>query len=312
MLDVLLTAISLSSGMALAAAGITMIYMSTETFNFAHASMVAWAFYVIFTLHLFFGGTPYLYFPLAALFSGFLGVIIYFTVNRWLLKAGATMVTLMMSTLGIDLILYGLLNSFADNLTLTFKKDARYFLLPSLDLKLGTIGATDIKLIHILGLIIVIGVILSIHTFLFKTRFGVAMRTTVENPTLATVLGINPEMVYLVSWFIGGALAGLGGAILAMVVPGEPRIGMVFIVPLFSASIVGGLYSIFGSLLGGFLIGISQQVGIYILAQMLGSWIVAYKLVIPLAIMVITLLFYPQGLGGIPWGDILKKLKGGE
>ncbi len=314
MLDVVLTGLAISSGFALAAAGITMIYMSTETFNFAHASMVSYAFYVVFIMNLIYGGSPYLYIPLAAIVSGIIGVIIYFTINRWLIRAGATMVVLMMSTLGADLILFGILNSIAEYLTETFKRDARYFLLAEKDIVVGRIGETNIMLIHIVSLIVVLIVVSAIHLFLTKTKFGIAMRTTVENPTLAKVLGINPETVYIASWFIGGALAGLGGGLLTLIIPGEPRIGMVIIVPLFAASIVGGLYSIFGSLLGGFLIGLSQQIGIYLLAQAFGSWINAYKLIIPLAMMVITLLIYPQGLGALPWGKLASKLgrRGGE
>ncbi len=308
MLDVILTALAISSGISLAAAGITMIYMSTETFNFAHASMVAYAFYTIFILNLLYGGSPYLYIPAAAIVSGLVGVLIYFTINKWLIRAGATMVTLMMSTLGADLILFGALNALVDELTLTFKRDARYFLLAEQDIVLGRIGDVNVRLIHIVSIVIVVIVITAIHLFLTKTKFGIAMRTTVENPTLAKVLGINPESVYIASWFLGGALAGLGGGVLTLIMPGEPRIGMVIIVPLFAASIVGGLYSVFGSLLGGFLIGLSQQIGIYVLAQTLGSWINAYKLIIPLAMMVITLLVYPQGLGALPWSKILEKL----
>jgi len=310
MLDVILTAVAISSGFALAAGGITMIYMSTETFNFAHASMVAYAFYTVFIMQVFFNGSPYYYIPLAALVSGGIGVLIYFTINKWLIRAGANMVTLMMSTLGADLILFGFLNALVERLTVELKINFRYFLLAEHDITLTRIGNVDLKLIHILSIVTVLIIIAAIQIFLTKTKFGIAMRTTVENPTLAKVLGINPETVYVASWFIGGALAGLGGGLLTLVFPGEPKIGLTIIVPLFAASIVGGLYSIFGSLLGGFLIGLSQQIGIYLLAQTFGSWINAYKLIIPLAMMVITLLVYPQGLGALPWGKILEKLQG--
>ncbi|RLG60377.1 branched-chain amino acid ABC transporter permease, partial [Candidatus Geothermarchaeota archaeon] len=68
-----------------------------------------------------------------------------------------------------------------------------------------------------------------------------------------------------------------------------------------------------GSLLGGFLIGISQKVGIALLGKWLGGWIIVYEPLIPLLIMAVTLLIYPKGLGGLPWGKIYKRLfKGGE
>lgn len=310
MIELLLKALAYSNGLALTAAGITMIYMATGTFNFSHASMVAWGFYVVFSLYSLLGGSPYYYVPLAALFSGLLGVVVYYTVNRWLLKKGATMVVLMMSTLGVDLILFAFLNIFADYLTEVHKLNARYFVLELKDVTLGVVGGVEIKGVPIISLIVVLSIIVALHTFLTKTKFGIAVRATIENPTLASVLGINPDRVYLTAWFIGGALAGLGGGLLSLAISGYPAIGMTIIVSMFSGAIVGGLYSIFGSLLGGFLIGLSEYIGIYTLSTIYGGKVLAYRLIIPLIAMVIVLLVYPRGLGGINWRAVISKVKG--
>lgn len=299
MIDLILKALAYSSGIALTAAGITIIYMATRTFNFAHASMVAWGFYVVFAMYSIFGGSPYYYIPIAALFSGFLGVLIYYSVNRRLLKAGAGMVTLMMSTLGVDLILFASINIFADYLIEVHKLNARYFVLELKDVILGKIDGTGIRLVPFVSVILVVLLIVGLHIFLTQTKFGIAIRATIENTALATVLGINPEMVYVISWFLGGALAGLGGGILSLVISGYPAIGMTIIVTMFAGSIVGGLYSIFGSLVGGFLVGLSEYMGIYYLSVLYGGGVLAYRLIIPLAAMVLTLLIYPQGLGGV-------------
>lgn len=316
MLELLLKALAYSSGIAIGAAGITMIYMATRTFNFAHASMVAWGFYIVFALYSFLGGSPYYYMPAAALFSGLLGVILYYGVNRRLLKAKATMVTLMMSTLGVDLIYFAFLNIFADNLTTVWKiPTARYFVLELKDISVN-IGGITVKAIGIIAPLVMILITLMLHTFLTKTKFGIAVRATIENPELASILGINPETVYVTAWLIGGALAGLSGALLSMVVSGYPAVGMTLIVTFFCGAIVGGLYSIFGSLLGGLLIGLSEYLGIYSLATVLGGWILAYRPIIPLIIMAVTLLIYPKGLAGINWDrvkqNLLGLIKGGE
>lgn len=305
LLELILKALAYSSGIALGAAGITIIYMATGTFNFAHASLVAWGFYIVFSLYSILGGSPYYYIPLAALFSGFLGVLIYVTVNRRLLKARATMVTLMMSTLGIDLILFAFINIYADYLTEHYKLSAaRYFVLELKDYVLGYVGETPIKAICIVAPIVMLAVTLSIHAFLKKSKFGIAMRAAIENPSLASVLGINPEVVYLTAWFMGGALAGLAGGTLSLVISGHPAVGMETIVTFFSGAIVGGLYSVFGSLLGGLLIGLSEYIGIYSLSMAFGGGVLVYRPMIPLLIMAITLLIYPRGLAGINWGRI--------
>ncbi len=302
MIELILKALAYSSGIAVGAAGITMIYMATRTFNFAHASMIAWGFYIVFSLYSFFGGSPYYYFPAAALFSGLLGVITYIGVNRRLLKAGASTVTLMMSTLGVDLIYFAFLNIYADYLTTACKiPTARYFVLELKDIILGYVGETPIKAIGIIAPIVVVALTILLHSFLTKTKFGIAIRASIENPSLASTLGINPDIVYLTAWFIGGALAGLAGALLSLVVSGYPAVGMTLIVTFFCGAIVGGLYSIFGSLLGGLLIGLSEFLGIYGLSVTLGGWVLAYRPMIPLLIMAATLLAYPSGLGGINW-----------
>ncbi|MEM0078744.1 MAG: branched-chain amino acid ABC transporter permease [Nitrososphaerota archaeon] len=310
MIDLVLKAVAYSGGIALTAAGITLIYMATRTFNFAHASMVGWGFYVVFACYSIFGGTPYYYVPLAALFSGFLGILLYFGVNRWLLRAGASPITLMMSTLGVDLVLLATINIFADYLTDVYKINARYFVLELKDLVLGSMDGLGIRAIPFVTVCIVVVLIVALHLFLKKTKFGIAVRATIENTQLATVLGINPEKVYIFSWFVGGALAGLGGGLLSLTMSGYPTVGMTIIVTMFAGSIVGGLSSIFGSLLGGFLVGLSEYIGITVLALSIGGWILAYRILIPLAALVTTLLIYPQGLAGIKLKKIIIKTPG--
>ncbi len=308
--QIFMTAVGFSGGLALAAAGITLIYMTTGTFNFAHASMTAWGFYIVFSLYkVLLGGNTYLYFPVAFLFSGFLGVITYLLVNRWLLKRGADMVTLMMSTLGVDLAFFAFINIFADYLTATYKVNTRLIVLTTEDIILGKIGTFPFKAITIVSVAIVVGIALFFYLLLNKTKFGIAFRITVENPALASILGINTETIYLFAWFMGGAMAGLGGAILSLVISGTPTVGNTVIVPEFAASIVGGLYSIYGGLVGGFLIGLSQKLIINWLGSVLGGNIVVYEPIIPLLIMAATLLIYPEGLAGINWRRLFSRSK---
>ncbi|MEM3449680.1 MAG: branched-chain amino acid ABC transporter permease [Nitrososphaerota archaeon] len=292
-------AFAYSSGIALMAAGITIIYIATRTFNFAHASMVSWGFLIVFAFYSWFGGTPYYFIPIAMMFSGFAGVVIYFSVNRYLLRAGASAITLMMSTLGVDLLLFAAINIFADYLTNVHKINARLFFLELKDTTIVTIGETNVRAAPFVSTLVMISVISILHLFLTKTKLGIAVRATIENTSLATVLGINPEIVYVIAWFIGGALAGLGGGLLSLIYVGRPEVGMEIIVTMFAGAIVGGLYSIFGSLLGGFLVGLSEYLGITTLSLTLGGWVLVYKPLIPLVAMVLVLVMYPQGLGGI-------------
>lgn len=158
--------------------------------------------------------------------------------------------------------------------------------------------------------VIAIGFLVILHIFLTKTKFGIAMRATIENPTLAGASGINSDRVYLVSWIISGGMASLGGAFMVMAMTGTPVMGMITIPLMFAGAILGGLGNIYGGILGGMVIGLTEYAGVYFLAKNFGPWVLGYRMGIPLFIMAATLLVFPRGLSGIPLGKIIKNLVG--
>ncbi len=294
-----------ASALALTAGGITLLYITTRTFNFAHASMATWGFYVAYTGTALYGGSPYRYFPLVFLFGSLLGVICYFGLNRPLLRRQAAEITLMMSTLGYDLILLSGIQMYCDYLTYTHKLFARRVTMSVYDFQLGGTSAASIILP-----LIAIAFLTALHFFLVKTKFGVAMRATIENPVLAGASGINADAVYLASWVIGGGMASLGGAFMAMAMTGTPVIGMMSIPFMFAGAILGGLYSLYGGILGGFVVGLAEYGGVYYLATRVGPWVLGYRMAIPLLIMALTLLVFPRGLAGVAWRSVPRAVIG--
>jgi branched-chain amino acid transport system permease protein len=297
LLDLIVKAVAYSSCIGIGAAAIALIYNATKTFNFAHASLVSWGMYVMFAGTYLLGYTPYLYIPFTILVGAALGLVIYGGVNRWLLKAKASETNLMMSTLGADLVLFGFLNIYSDYLLQTYKIPAKYFVLEVKDV-VFKIGDVNIRLIGIVAPLMLIIIVILLHMFLTKTKIGIAMRASIENPDLASISGVNNDLIYVLAWLIGGGLAALSGGLLSLVVTGYTAAGMTMIVSFFAGAIVGGLYSIFGSLLGGLLVGLSEFLGITLLASIAGGWIYAYRPAIPLAALAITLLLKPEGLAG--------------
>jgi branched-chain amino acid transport system permease protein len=152
--------------------------------------------------------------------------------------------------------------------------------------------------------------LVGLHFFLVKTKFGVAMRATIENPILAGASGINSDRVYLVSWIIGGGMASLGGAAMAMAITGTPVLGMNSIPFMFAGAILGGLHSLYGGILGGLVVGLAEYVGVYYLSQQFGPWILGYRMGIPLLLMAVTLMAFPRGLAGIPWSSLFATVVG--
>ena len=292
-----------ASGLALTSGGITLLYITTRTFNFAHASMATFGFYVVYTFVALKGGNPYIYFPLAFLFGSLLGIIVYFILNRPLLKRKANEITLMMSTLGYDLILLSLIQMYCDYLTHTYKLYPRRVTMSVYDIQIGGMNASTY-----FAPITAVLIITVLSLFLTRTKFGIAMRATIENTPLSEASGINSDKVYMTSWIIGGGMASLGGAVLAMATTGSPVLGMNLIANMFAGAILGGLYSIYGGLFGGFVVGLAEYAIVYWLAESVGTWILGYRLAIPLLIMVVTLLFFPRGLAGIQWRRAFKSL----
>ena len=293
-------AIIFSSLLTLLSIGLTLTYLTTKVPNFAHGTFAAVGAYVTLTTVNMWHANPYHYLFLAFLIGGVIALAQYLGIFRPLMRRGATIIGLMITTLAIEFILLAALNIYADYLSTQLKWRSRYFLLTPHDV----IIAGQRGLLIIAPTLAAVTVIL-LYLILTRTRFGVAMRAAIENSSLASVVGINVNLVYAVSWFLAGGLAGLSGGLLPLWFPGNPDMGGKLIVSTFAASIVGGLFNIYAAVLGGFLIGLAEVLGTSYLASQLGAWIIPYRPLIPLIAIAITLLLAPKGLVGVNWRRVV-------
>ena len=306
MIDVVLfsRALIFSSLLTLLSIGLTLTYLTTKVPNFAHGTFAAIGAYVTLTSVKLLHANPYQYLFLAPIICGLIALAQYVIVFRQLIRRGATIVVLMFTTLAIEFILLALINIYADYLSRVFKIRSRYFLFSSYDVRIA--GQRGLLIV---APTLAAVTVTALYLVLTKTRFGVAMRAAIEDASLASVMGINVNMVYSVAWFIAGALGGLSGALLPLWFPGNPDMGSRIIVSTFAASTVGGIYSIYGAVLGGFLIGLAEVLGTSLLATTFGPWIIPYRPLIPLVAIVITLLLAPSGLAGVNWQKIAASMK---
>lgn len=209
----------------------------------------------------------------------------------------------MIATLAFDMILIAGLNIMADYLTEGFRIKSREFTLRSYDLEF-----MDLPMIVFIAPIAVAAIGITLYFILKKTKFGIAVRASTENPDLSGTVGINVNAVYGVAWMIAGGLAGVAGALMALWFLGDPNLGPLLLPSIFAASIAGGLMSIFGAVAGGLLVGLAEVLGTRFLAGELGSWLIAYRPLIPLIIIAVTLLFVPNGIAGIDWSKLRSKI----
>ena len=298
-------AVIFASLLTLLSSGLTLTYLTTRVPNFAHGSFATIGAYVSLSAYAILKLSPYTFLPVAFLLSGVIALILYKAILRPLMLRGASVIFLMIATIAYDMILISGLNIYADYLSKGLKITSRYFSLKVADISLG-----GIPFVFYSSIILVVAVILGLYLLLTKTKFGIAMRATIENPDLAGEVGINVDLVYTVSWFLAGGLAGISGLLISLWFIGNPDLGAIILVSIFAASIAGGLTSIYGAFLGGYIVGLAEILGQNLLAKTLGSWVIPYRPVIPLLIMVITLLVAPYGVAGINWEALAQRLRG--
>ena len=205
----------------------------------------------------------------------------------------------MIATLAFDLVVIALLNITADFIVNTFQITSREFTLRSYDIEF--MGFPMIVIAAPLAIVILA---IALHVMLRKTKFGIAMRAATQNSDLAETVGINVKLIYGVSWVLGGGFAGIAGALMSLWFQGDPNLGTQLIPSVFAASIVGGFLSIYGAIAGGILIGLTEVLGTRFLAGEFGSWLIAYRPLVPLVFIVVTLLLAPRGLTGINWSKL--------
>jgi branched-chain amino acid transport system permease protein len=124
-----------------------------------------------------------------------------------------------------------------------------------------------------------------------RTRIGKATRAVADNPALAASSGINVDRVISVVWSVGAGLAGLSGVLLGMTQGFDYQLGFKILLLVFAAVVLGGLGSVWGALLGSFIIGIFIEVSTLVIPSEL-------KFVGALVVLIIVLLLRPQGLLG--------------
>jgi len=298
-------AVTYANLLTLLALGLTLTYITTSVPNFAQGSFAVFSSYIAYFVYQSTKITPYFSIPFAVAFGGFIGVVTYIVVLKPLIKKEASILILMIATLAWDLILLGFIGIFSESVSKLLGTYASKFIFPYfLDYKL--FGIQGIFFSSTLTVILSLSILFFL---LYKTKFGIAMRASMENPSLAEIMGIDVEKTRLFSWFLSGAFAGLAGALLPFKQEIVQATGQIIIVSIFAASIVGGLSTLLGAVVGGYLVGLSESLITFWLSKFFGVSILVYSKAVSLIILVATLLYIPQGLASINWRRIVWHLR---
>ncbi len=131
----------------------------------------------------------------------------------------------------------------------------------------------------------------ALHLVLSRTTFGFSLRAVAENPSLAQVHGVNLKRMIAAVWIIGGGLGAVAGIFYGLSYQITPVMGRDLVLPIFAATIVGGIGSVYGAVLGGFIVGIASNLALVILPS-------GYSPSVPFLMILAVLLVRPNGLFG--------------
>ena len=286
---------------ALIAMGYTLVYGVLQLINFAHSEVfICGAYALFFTLTgLGFSGRPP-GLPLIALVgdlilaclaamavSALVAVILERVAYRPLRRRGAPKLAFLITAIGVSFTIQYLIfiwrGPSAEPAVVMFTPKPVF-----------TIFGTNITDQQLIIFFAALALMVLIDRFVNKTRFGRGMRAVAQDPDTATLMGVNRDRVIMLTFLIGGLLAGAAALFYVMKVPS----GVVFNggfnlgVKAFAAAVLGGIGNIRGALLGGLLIGVVGNYGQTLLGNSQWSDVIAF------VTLVVVLMFRPTGILG--------------
>jgi branched-chain amino acid transport system permease protein/neutral amino acid transport system permease protein len=265
-----------------AAVGLTLSFNITKIANFAHAEYITIGAYVGAILTLI-GLDPLLALITAALVASIVALLTDEVFYKPLYKRGARPLQLFVASIGVGLFLRYLMSLYADIGDMLFLS-SRFSQQP-----LFYLGYGAVTNLHILSIILFILFIGFLYSLVSRTKIGKGMRAIASNPELALVSGIPVWKIRRIAWLIAGSAAGLAGVLWSYYTSINPETGWRMLLWVFSASIIGGFTSIWQTVLGGFIIGYSENMVMWFLNSLFNID-PAYKPLIPYGVIVITLL----------------------
>jgi len=305
---------------ALGAIGVTLIFGILRFAHFAHGDMMTFGTFVSWLLAGVLSAMgvtlpiplAFAVLPLSMLITAVLALGLDRAFYAPLRARGARPVTLLIASIGVTLMVQGLVRLVFGSSTRDFFQGRESKIIYRVDLSvLGGTRPFVISQPQLLLFVVTAVIVFALYYFLTRSRTGKAMRAMSDNPDLAQVSGINTQRVVVVTWVIAGALTAIAGTMLALDVNLRPDLAFNIILPIFAAAVVGGLGNVYGAVAGGMLIGFAEALAVFNWTAVVRPFWPAgglglppdlsvvpteYKLTVAFVILVITLLARPTGI----------------
>ena len=272
--------------LALTGLGATLVFGIQRVANFAHGEYLTFAAYAGFVLNVGFRQNLVVATVGAMIATALLAAGIHFAVLRPL--RGRGLVAMALITVGLALMLRDLIFMVAGT-------DIRQYGID--EMAVLNLGLVRISPGQAVAIAITIVVAPAVGFLLAKTALGKSMRAVADNRDLAAISGIDVDRIGAYVWLLAGALAGLGGVMLA-VVQGtfDPNLGFQVLLLIFTTVVLGGIGNAYGALAAGVVLGLVMELSTW--SVLLGGLDARFKPLLAFAILIVLLLVRPQGLFG--------------
>jgi branched-chain amino acid transport system permease protein len=284
-LQILSTGLIIGGIYALIAVGLNLMYGTMRLLNIAHGELIMVGAYISYWLYTLYGVSPLLSMILVVGLSALIGLVVCRIIFLPIIKTSKSVAVLESNSL---LIFFGLSFIFTNVASLLWTADIRGY---SYMTQVVQVAGVPLMYNRLLALGISLLVCLACYFLLQKTMLGKAIRALIQDREASHLVGINVSFIYMFSFCIAFAMAGLAGCLLSMFYEITPFMGMPYTIIAFIVIVLGGLGNIFGSLLGGFLLGLLETIGVSVTSPGLRP-ILTYSLFI------LIILIRPQGIFG--------------
>jgi branched-chain amino acid transport system permease protein len=285
-LQLVVTGLSLGMIYALVSIGVVIIIKCTNVFNIAQGHFVLMGGYLGYTFLVRFNMPIWMTLISAILTAVLMGLLIERLTVRPLM--GQSDLALIMMTIGLSIVLEGIV-------TLIWGGEYKTYhgVLPTIALKVGNISLPSESMI---GLVVSVIVVTFLMLFFRYTKMGLAMRATAEDLHVVQSMGIRATTVYATSWVIASIVGVIGGILLGAVsgvMTALAEVGG----KAFAVVLLGGVNSIGGAIVAGIMLGVLENLAAGYLDPLLPTGGLAN--VFPYIVMIIVLIFRPNGLFGL-------------
>lgn len=269
----------------LAAMGLSMIFGVTKLLNVAHGELIMFGGYACFWAFSLLDIDPFLTIPLAMLALFLIGAVLYSLIFSRTIKLPdeSKVKNSLLVAFGLSVIL--------QNLALRFWTADERGVTPAYYQTSLTALEVRFPLVRLASFAVALIFLIALRLFLKNTYTGKAIRATVQNWEAASLMGIDIHKVYLLSFSIGAALAGVAGTLVVTNYSIQPAMGLGWTMKALIVMVLGGLGSIPGTFIGGLILGVTESATSFFINS-------NYREVAGLILFVLVLIFRPQGLFG--------------